>query len=1601
MNDQSTLQAGGIVPTSSKLGAKEDAVDTVVARAYVHPVMPARTIVRLCAEGVAAGDELEMSTLGFGEGEERGAVGKERRRPLGFPGWCLVNDPKNARYALDVVKELKKHARKAKSKPGHAKDAFDAIAAKLSKTVPHFLPSFYEEVGRVFIEHGAITYASQMFGKARQVEAVHALEVDEQHRIDGFLEFALAGAVTTKALSEYGKELSEHHEPKAAYAHFRQLCVQRTLGGMPPWSGMAKDLGRLAKAAKLDTDKEDAALIAEIIESPALAKAAGEFWRAYAEPMTELAKANPSARGTLLNLFPTGNTNNPNPELDDTWLDILEASGAFDALIGDGAPEVQPLNGRAAWFDKLCGHTARGYRSKGLPTRVYTLLRRMAPALIADGKPIKGQGRYTVDLDLAELALELGVAVEPPHNWSIDANHWASHASEPERGRDPVRCAAHPRLSILLQAAVESSLGHPAFDAASAGKAGFLTAKRQWLERVLDLAESGALPAVEAALKTIGGKVRAVTFAELPDLYARFCKLDVAPALARTLQVGILDEYGWPALEAVMKELRPDANAPLVWLHGGPAALVVATATKAVAIAGEQRKGEHDLVIPPKHEVVAIRYIGDQFLVVLKEGYNQIRAYWSSAPQDLISLEGINQWALSMTAPTSFVQPDGAWCEGTRPIRPGDRVLPIDKRLLSSDGTTSWMHEYSDGKHRWREYNQAGEAGRFSWPPWIEAHAADGWSLDTGSHYLPVHVTASPLGVANGFSGVRIRTRQHEGKHERAVETIDGATFHGSVSIEALLAFPDGGERRPLDQDSVYGQHAAISIYDPTGRYVGSRAWGGDSRYARGQAAATPLLFLHNYTARDAAGSKRLHAATSDDARALIAASPLLEEWERPSYGAPKTPEPKPPEDLPGLLPEITDTRLRTGIASIAAVAKQLEARRDKLIADRDPSKAEVAASLGPDDDALEKALPGWLRNIYSSGGSAWTQIERTAAAFANEDRTDRIATDFPGSPLAWFELALMRAALPVLAVAIGTPEKSRPLVAQLHEHLHKLPPLDKLRLLRTRGLENANDQASFQVRWVNGNVYALRRWGYSGDVFEILEYAPSGVFALPATLTVDSDVRGVVGGPTVEETHAAVAAGSTSWSPEAAATLSAETGLTPSEATYLWAGCPSQTDRNANFMDKELREQLDLKAAQAQLARDALNVPRFFYKIHALAELGRGGLAAVLDGSGVRTLATAWKAKFGERVSIPESLITEADEQGLSTSPATVLGWILDDESPQLTVDGTYAFDPSGALIRASKPEPLVGQTKLEDSSPHFDLGSLQMLVLYLPFLFAELPVGAPLRAQAVVAYELALKRLENPALWFNAASTWVYGEQATQMKTVIEGLGGELVPGTTEGHVFRRLHGGAVTTSERNISVHVRPVEFDAKARAVIAPLAQQVSSYTSTLRDLDYLRGDDLAAMMKRIGETPVPDGGWEQNPLLSCSKLVDKVQKELKLSREAAALYLQYLVLLWPTPKALAEYNGWKPKQVGDAQAELVDKELLLEAKRERAQRTHFLPGGWEALKSPHPPMETWKQKHIYPVPGAKYQAKAPFHVLFERAWKVIEDGEAPRYDEVKR
>ena len=414
---------------------------------------------------------------------------------------------------------------------------------------------------------------------------------------------------------------------------------------------------------------------------------------------------------------------------------------------------------------------------------------------------------------------------------------------------------------------------------------------------------------------------------------------------------------------------------------------------------------------------------------------------------------------------------------------------------------------------------------------------------------------------------------------------------------------------------------------------------------------------------------------------------------------------------------------------------------------------------------------------------------------------------------------------------------------------------------------------------------------------------------------------------------------------------------------------------------------------------------------LRAIDAAGHAGVPALLDGSAVDALIEAYRQQFGTRVAIPEELIAEADrELWAPKQPKEALTLIVSaDTAPELNVDANWGFDENCNVVRVANPEPLV-QAKLPDVKPAFDVAAMNTVIVYLPFVFAELPVGHSLRASAARAHELVLQRLQNKALWFDAGSKYMTDEEAAAFDTMASALGGEPVLGLGADFTARRIPGAVIERYKSRAQLHLQPALIDGKSVGTIEKLAAQFQQWgLGVWSAIERVRSADYAAFDERIRKSPVPEGKWEQNPLLSAPKIVDKVKKEHGVSAEAAALYLQYLALLWPTPKNVQLWNDWKPKQFETANEELVAQELVLEAKRERAQRAHFLPGGWEALKSPNPPMESWKlplygkrgpEGHALPH-LVRFQALAPFHLMFERAWKRIEDGDVPRYEEVKR
>lgn len=611
------LDAGTIVlnPDNVAQADADERSDLLSVRSYTHPALVGRTVVRLVPEALGPAEDLAMDFLGFAAPSATGRVGAVRRKVLGFPGWVLVHDPEHGRAALALVKDFERLARTARSKPGRAKEGFEALAAPLAAATPHILPSFYEEAARCFLSAENKTTAIAMFNRAREAERAHGLAVDEDARAASFLEFALAGALSSTALRDYAKDLAERCTPAEAYERFRRICLERVGGGLPPYPAMPTDLRRLARAAGCDTPAEDAAVARELLARPATARAAAGFWTGYRPVLVRAAKHDPAVRGLMLGLLPNP-PGEPNPAADDAWLELLEECGAAEALTvplaearaGRIPSEALPTDGATGWFLRFARHADRAwswrtaYRLSGAPrptgARLPQLLDRMAarlkeecatgsdgsaidaPAAVPDapapaaadqpaGRELALLAWADADPDLVDQCLALGLPIAAPtEHFTLNLTEWLRRPT----GRDLAALAAHPQLRPHLTALIDQlSDGSIAYHYGQhltlatcvdrlTGASGLRSVLGDWLAALADRTAAAGLAELEELLVRWLNLATAQVAAAHPEAVRRVVELDVSGRFAAALRGGILDEYGWPALEQTAARLSGQAS---------------------------------------------------------------------------------------------------------------------------------------------------------------------------------------------------------------------------------------------------------------------------------------------------------------------------------------------------------------------------------------------------------------------------------------------------------------------------------------------------------------------------------------------------------------------------------------------------------------------------------------------------------------------------------------------------------------------------------------------------------------------------------------------------------------------------------------------------------------------------------------------------------------------------------------------------------------------------------------------------------------------------------------------------------------------------------
>ncbi|MDB1086123.1 DNA-binding protein [Streptomyces sp. ACA25] len=1610
------LTAGAVLPPGTE-GAGERAVP-LTARTYRHPGVADRLVVRLAAEELGAAEDLAAGFLGLEPSAEPAVVGLGLRQSLGFPEWVLVHHPEDGHHALDMVPELERVARLARSKPGAAWDAYLELGVRLAGAVPHFLPTFYEQAARVFLALDNLAYASRMFTRARLAETEHGLRVDEDRLEAVFLEFALAGALPVKALAGYAQELALRVPAPEALRRFRALCLRRTAGGLPPSSTMATALRKLLRAAGEDAAVGEEEYLAELLALPATRRAPAGWWKAHRGALVRLARREPPVRGQLLDLMPTSR----DKELPGLWVEILEKSGAVAGLCDTTVPAREcSADGAAGWLERFL--TFRGTWGSRRPCAALPgLVERMADRL--RGELTTSGGALPVpydDVHLLDLLLALNLPVADPGNNSLALEEWARDDDR----RDLVALEADPRFRAAFRSGADrigrGQGGQRALRALAASPGG-RPMLVEWLHEVARSSTVAGLPGLPRALDRLAWLPGDILELAAEEVRAA-ASADVAQVLVRTLRAGLFDELGWPAWEEAAASLVPenditDLHVADAWPH-----LIVAGSRQARVIGAEGTALTHDLRTEYFERWMdpAFHYVDGELLVHWTQPHSDtvLRGYWHTSADRQLSVEsrsgrtrGTEVHWLGDMGPVTLPLPGGGRATGAGVLHRGDNAVPAERNLIS-DGTSYWAwRENREGNtHGWYAYDPAtGTYGPPSLPGFLSEatlRAPSGSTFRSG-WLLPApepeaRPAGRPVGGLLGWRVVRLPDGSHRGEDlaghtvtapPRAGMPLHALVFPGDARPRALVR--NGFRVRLVDGDGVVTAEASTD--------------GAPGAFARGTRVLPPVRYWHLLRPRDPQGSEALRRIDRDTAAALIdaVAGPGSAE------GSGKKPD---TEELSArvrsVLPAVRDDALAAGIAGVARFAAEQQAALDAVTERLDGART-GGAQGSPNDptdqqlaDALDGLVPaGWVP--YDSGPDLIHQVRALGAAAAGSGPgpAGRLHTSGPALPVTRLNCARVVGAAPALMFRVAAAATEEPHRDHLCAVLRELNTLgltgrgsDRWRTFRLHLESSLLSGTPHDSPCTWRGVLPLADGAFlacvdheepdsTGTEFTALFHDPAGRFEVPAPYTVRSSSpigdAGAADGLGAYLTEYAER-GPAPWFPAAAEEFARLTGVPEAVAALVMAGLPQGNSYERNFLSAEVRAMLGVKVAAAALARDDLRDLDARTRQAVVAAL-LPAEPALLWTEGPRAAAAAevWNREVGRRAAVPEALLAEAARAVRTSWPAgRSLPALLDPAAePRLSRDLEWHVDGDRVA-------------PVERDAVGFTADTLIGAVTMCAWLAHRLPAGDPCRAGLPAALTALRERLAHPGLMLDL-------NQYVTLSDFRKVAGAP----TETGEGWVRYGAVVLPTHDDQPSPGIRTALLDDTGQdpylPALRPGGQQPFPAETALRTA---RDPRFAALLGDPGEpaagTRNKEGTWwPQDPARSVPDLVTEVAKEYGLSEETAALYLMLLAMPDPTDRNTARWTGAKPARLKAMRAELAASDLVVQARRARAGRSLFLPGAWVDLGAPRLPLEEWKLSLLTP-PGAEQPLDVlvplePPADLYRRAWTQVREGDSPRY-----
>jgi len=1685
------LAAGGMVAVSAKVDVA--ATDKVVARRYTGPALGDRVVVRLSADRLGPAEDLAMEFLGLQPDGESKPIALQSRRAMGFASWALITHPESAKDALALVKRIKAAARKAKSKPGHAMDLFIEMAGELNRSVRHFLPPFWEEAARIYKDLGNTTYAGRAIGKALEAERVHALDVDPHRRRDAVLEFTLSGCLSGKALTEYTRDLANQFAPDEAFETLSDLMVRRTMGGMPPMATAAKDLAKFAKAAGKNADEEVDAFLHAVITSPAMSRSSMQFWKSVKKNVARLVAADESFGVWLLaHTDPQASYRDDSPVW--AWVELLDEWNVLPLLAQPGSEfpaDVEIPGGRAGWIGRLASVESSPN------SRVFDMIQMTADVIRDEGTPIplKGRGYYSgvLDADVLELMLELKLPIgEITEHRPVDFDGWLRADVDHERRNSqlthlisderfgPKVYSAFPELVTFTGSVRErhsysrTTADRRSFEQAAANHDAVRTLWWRFLDDHLQKLETGGLHDAEESLNVLTRCAGATTGQQFPELGERLAKVDWVSVLQRTLAAGVLDEYGWPALDAYGDEQKipPSSRRQSLTAASFPfVTLLIDGKVESIGPGGHRTLGEFQLGKDQRLQTIVS--VGDDVAIGLQDsssGWENQIAWLSEGGKGKKTSQHFYGLDITMMLPHH-----GGVFYGSRVLKPGDETLPTSDHWFS-DGERFWTMK--DRYQSWNEFDAdgddlttetaglheidpiTGKAIRDSIPPWFEDSLPGGgvvnWMM---SHWMPapVEITASPLGIVDGMLGfcvVKQRGDRYESRGmdgRKVVLEIPAVPSDGITIAAAIIDKPASDSHWYVsNRDELIDADSGMKIADLSGNIT---------RYCEGQPMKLPTLFFHYFVVRCGDSSAKLRKISAAQAKWLLEAG-VIEHEALKVKADPERPDPNREAGVLAVVAVLprSPPRLVKGVARIARVAAVEKISLDKLInkvkGDPDKTKSAKKASTSADSLIDESTTIGLSELQVPLAPERLSTNSRTYYRDSiNPKQLVAVTAFLSGGEVqklprgdGWYFGLINDAASAAWKAFWENAHRGADDGVPIKQRLAG-PWQDALRFVSNCGLLDlpgkfvvhfaaAPDQAAAKklskagkrpsdergVAFIEGKTrhLAYKVSNYLSENVLVLSYSESGEPKPPKSYAIEESVplQKLWDGKSVRRFLDAVAGVETLPLIEAdkLAAAAEQLGVSPIEVALGWMANYRSVRYGQEKLTKELRAHYGWNVNEiksAVTAADADPVP-----LTVLANGCRrdclGALGKNLENA-FGFMLDAWKETRKAGVQLPNELIGQlqtlrGEYQHLDLK---LFGELLADPANSPVImprdfEFEYRKERYGEVLGGSMTPPLT-----------FSLSEVFWIMPdAIRLLNYRLPHGDPARAYLPALIDAVRQYLMNPkvVLPMGCSRTEPYvADQPTDVEGTIEKFSTMVAKCQPTPAGFQTFDSGlvigAVMPPAADLWFRPAKLQSDADDAALHVAAALTFDWETDGTRHLQFaefthiMRSDEMTRIANINREVSFTVGSTEQDPRVSAPQTVAAASKKFKLSEDAATLYLQLLALHDCTSVKIKAWNDWTTATLKRATEELVGGELVVTAKRSRAGRDVFLPGGWEALKLPNLPMETWKlplfgYTNTDRLRGGYASLMVCPRVLsdqFQIAWQRIENGDEPKYE----